>query len=257
MGQLDGKVAVVTGGSEGIGAAAARRFTAEDATVYVTGRRQTELNTTVKEINSRHNGGKAIAVRSDVSVPEDLDRLYARVREDSDRIDVLFANAGVVESARLGDITAEQFDRVFGINVRGLVFTVQKALPLLSHGASVILPSSVAASKGIAATSIYNATKAAVRSFARTWAAELADREIRVNAVSPGPIETPGFADFSGAGADPVKAVRARQDFLATVPMGRMGDPDEVAAAVLFLATDASKFSTGAEVSIDGGQAQV
>lgn len=257
MGQLDGKVAVITGGSEGIGAATARRFALEGATVYVTGRRQAELDTTVKEINSQLNGGQAIAVRSDVSVPEDLDRLYTRVKEDSGRIDVLFANAGVVESARLEDITEEQFDRVFGINVRGLLFTVQKALPLLSEGASVILPSSVAASKGIAATSVYNATKAAARNFARTWAAELASRGIRVNAVSPGPIETPGFSDFSGARADPAKAERVRQDFLATVPMGHIGDPDDVAAAVVFLATDASRFTTGSEVFVDGGQAQV
>jgi NAD(P)-dependent dehydrogenase (short-subunit alcohol dehydrogenase family) len=257
MGQLDGKVAVVTGGSEGIGAATARRFALEGATVFVTGRRQAELDTTVKEINAQHNGGQAIAVRSDVSVLADLDRLYARVQDQSDRIDVLFANAGVVELARLEDITEAHFDRTFGVNVRGLLFTVQKALPLLADGASVILPSSVAASKGIAGTGVYNATKAAVRNFARTWAGELASRGIRVNAVSPGPIETPGFSDFSGVTTDRAKAERVREDFLATVPMGRMGDPDEVAAAVVFLASDASTFTTGAEVFVDGGQAQV
>jgi NAD(P)-dependent dehydrogenase (short-subunit alcohol dehydrogenase family) len=254
MGQLDGKVAVVTGGSEGIGAATARRFAAEGATVFVTSRRQAELDTTVKEINAAHNGGQAIAVRSDVSVLEDLDRLYTRVRDHSDRIDVLFASAGVAEIARLGEITEEHFDRTFGINVRGLLFTVQKALPLLADGASVILPSSIAASRGVEATSVYNATKAAIRNFARTWAVELADRRIRVNAVSPGPIETPGF---SGLATDPTQASDLRGALLAGMPLARMGDPDEVAAAVLFLATDASSFTTGAELFVDGGLAQV
>ncbi|GDY32371.1 SDR family NAD(P)-dependent oxidoreductase [Gandjariella thermophila] len=166
--------------------------------MFVTGRRQAELDTTVNEISAQHDGGEAIAVRSDVSVLEDLDRLYARVKDDSGRIDVLFPNVGVAEVARLGDITEEHFDRVFGINVKGLLFTVQKALPLLVDGASIILPASVAASKDVEATSVYNATKAAIRGFARTWAAELAGRRIRVNAISPGQVETPGLAAVAG-----------------------------------------------------------
>ncbi|MDA3625696.1 glucose 1-dehydrogenase [Saccharopolyspora sp. WRP15-2] len=257
MGRLDGKVAVVTGGSEGIGAATARRFASEGATVFVTGRRQAELDTTVNEINAQHIGGHAIAVRSDVSSPADLDRLYARVREYSDRIDVLFANAGTAELARLEDITEEHFDRLFGINVKGLLFTVQKALPLLADGASVILPCSIAASKGVAATSVYNATKAAIRNFARTWAAELAGRGIRVNAVSPGPIETPGFSGLFGGVTDAAQATDLRDALLNGMPLSRIGDPDEVAAAVVFLATDASSFTTGSELFVDGGLAQV
>ncbi|MCI2424072.1 glucose 1-dehydrogenase [Saccharopolyspora sp. K220] len=254
MCQLDGKVALVTGGSEGIGAAAARRFVLEGATVFVTGRRQAELDTTVKAINEQSDRGQAIAVRSDVSSHGDLDRLYTRVRDHSGRIDVLFANAGVSELARLEEVSEEHFDRVFGINVRGLLFTVQKALPLLSDGASVILSSSIAASKGVEGTSVYSATKAAIRNFARTWAVELAGRRIRVNAVSPGPIETPGF---SGVATDPAQATDFKDALLAAMPLGRLGDPDEVAAAALFLATDASSFTTGAELFVDGGLAQV
>jgi NAD(P)-dependent dehydrogenase (short-subunit alcohol dehydrogenase family) len=254
MGQLDGKVAVITGGSEGIGAATARRFVLEGATVFVTGRRQAELDTAVKGINAQNGGGQAIAVRGDVSSLEDLDRLYARVKDDSGRIDVLFANAGVAELARLEDVSEDHFDRVFGINVRGLLFTVQKALPLLSDGASVILPASINASKGVEATSVYGATKAAVRNFARSWAAELAGRRIRVNVISPGPIETPMF---SGVATDPSHAEQLRHVLLDAMPLGRLGDPDEVAAAVLFLATDASSFTTGAELFVDGGLAQV
>ncbi|MEV0705244.1 glucose 1-dehydrogenase [Saccharopolyspora sp. NPDC050389] len=254
MGQLDGKVAVITGGSAGIGAATARRFALEGATVFVTGRRQAELDTTVKAINTENGSGQAIAVRSDVSSLEDLDRLYARVRDHSGRVDVLFANAGVTQIARLEDVSEEHFDRVFGVNVRGLLFTVQKALPLLSDGASVILTASIAASKASAASSVYGATKAAVRSFARTWAMELAGRRIRVNAISPGPVETPMF---SGVVTDPAQATDFKDALLAGMPLGRVGDADEVAAAALFLATDASSFTTGAELFVDGGLAQV
>jgi NAD(P)-dependent dehydrogenase (short-subunit alcohol dehydrogenase family) len=253
MGQLDGKVAVVTGGSEGIGADTARRFASEGARVFVTGRRQAELDATVKAINAQGNGGQAIAVRSDVSSLDDLDRLYARVGDHGDRIDVLFANAGVAGVARLGDITEEHVDRIFGINVRGLLFTVQKALPLLSDGASIILASSIAASKGVEGVSVYSATKAAVRNFARTWAVELAGRRIRVNAISPGPIETPMFSRFATDPAQPTDYRGA----ISAMPLGRLGDPDEVAAAALFLATDASSFTTGAELFVDGGLAQV
>ncbi|MEV0084066.1 SDR family oxidoreductase [Saccharopolyspora sp. NPDC050642] len=253
MGQLDGKVTVITGGSEGIGAATARRFASEGATVFVTGRRQAELDTTAKAINAQNDRGQAIAVRSDVSSLEDLDRLYARVGDHSGRIDVLFANAGVAELARLEDVSEEHFDRIFGVNVRGLLFTVQKALPLLSDGASVILTSSIAASKGVEASSVYSAAKAAVRNFARTWAVELAGRRIRVNAISPGPIETPMF---SGVTADPARETDFKDALLAGMPLGRLGDPEEVAAAALFLATDASSFTTGAELFVDGGLAQ-
>jgi NAD(P)-dependent dehydrogenase (short-subunit alcohol dehydrogenase family) len=193
-------------------------------------------------------------VRGDVSVLDDLDRLYARVKDETGRIDVLFANAGVSGMARLEDVTEDHVDRIVGINLRGLLFTVQKALPLLSDGASVILPSSIAASKGVAAFSVYNAIKAAVRSFARTWAVELAPRGIRVNAVTPGPTHTPGLADLV---ADKDRATTFDEELVARIPLGRMGEPDEVAAAVLFLATDASRFTTGAELLVDGGLTQV
>jgi NAD(P)-dependent dehydrogenase (short-subunit alcohol dehydrogenase family) len=252
MGQLDGKVAVITGGSAGIGAATARCFVSEGATVFVTGLDQAGLDATVKEINAQNNGGQAIGVRGDVSSLGDLDQLYARVKDQSGHIDVLFANAGVGGMARLGDITEEQFDRVFGINVRGLVFTVQKALPLLPDGASIILPASINASTATEAMSVYSATKAAVRNFARTWALELADRHIRVNAISPGPIKT-GFVDAT----DPTKAEDLWRTLLARMPLGRLGEPEEVAAAALFLATRASSFTTGAEIFVDGGFAQV
>ena len=254
MGALDEKTAVVTGASEGIGAATARRFAAEGATVFITGRHQAELDTAAKAINAENNGGHAIAVRGDVSVLDDLDRLYARVKDETGRIDVLFANAGVSGMARLEDVTEEHVDRIVGVNVRGLLFTVRKALPLLSDGASVILPSSIAASKGVEAFSVYNATKAAVRSFARTWAVELAPRRIRVNAVTPGPTRTPGLAVLVG---DKDTAARFDEELVARIPLCRMGEPDEVAAAVLFLATDASRFTTGAEILVDGGLSQI
>lgn len=247
--KLDGKVAVVTGGGSGIGLATARRFVAEGARVVITGRRQAELDGAVAQIN-----GGVTAVRGDVSNLADLDRLYEVVGREHGRIDVLFANAGVPTWAPIGSITEAQFDTAFGTNVRGLLFTVQKALPLVADGGSIILNASVSASKGRAGVSVYSATKAAVRSFARCWAADLRGRQIRVNAVSPGSIDTP----FFGKGALPSGAVGAfKASVAATVPLGRMGTPDEVAKAAVFLASNDSSYVTGIELFVDGGAVQV
>jgi NAD(P)-dependent dehydrogenase (short-subunit alcohol dehydrogenase family) len=247
--RLEGKVAVVTGGTSGIGLAAAERLVEEGAYVFITGRRQRELDEAVRRI-----GRNVTGVRGDVSNPEDLDRLYATVREDKGRIDVLFANAGVAELAPLGEVTEAHFDRVFGINVKGLLFSVQKALPLLSDGGSIILNASVAGSKGIEAFSVYSATKAAVRSFARSWTIDLRARRIRVNTISPGPVDTP-IVDGLVRSAE--EAAELKRGFVAGVPLGRIGDPAEIAGAVAFLASDDSSFVTGIELSVDGGLAQV
>ena len=243
MGKLDGKVAVVTGGTSGIGLATARRFAAEGAHVFITGRRKPELDATVKAIGSRATG-----VQGDVSNLADLDRLYAAVKEQKGRVDVLFANAGGGELAPLGAITEEHFDKTFNSNVKGLLFTVQKALPLLPEGASIILNASITSSKGTPAFSVYSATKAAVRSFARSFTVDLKDRKIRVNAISPGPIDTPGL----GGLGDEVK-----KGLAGAVPMGRLGKPDEIAKAVVFLASDDSSYVTGIELFVDGGMAQI
>jgi NAD(P)-dependent dehydrogenase (short-subunit alcohol dehydrogenase family) len=249
VGRLDGKVAVITGANSGIGLATAELFAQEDARVYITGRRQAELDDAVRRI-----GNSAIGVQGDVSNLDDLDRLYATVDEHGDRIDVLFANAGVGEFAPLGEISEEQFDKTFGVNVKGLLFTVQKALPLLRDGGSVILNASTAASTGAPALSIYSATKAAIRSFARTWTLDLADRNIRVNAISPGPISTPGIRELAESSGKPEEAIGG---LVARVAWRRLGEPEEVAKAILFLASDDSSFVTGSEVFVDGGQAQV
>ncbi len=243
MGKLDGKVAVVTGGTSGIGLATARRFAAEGAHVFITGRRKPELDAAVKAIGSRATG-----VQGDVSNLADLDRLYAVVKEQKGRVDVLFANAGGGEFAPLGAITEEHFDKTFNNNVKGLLFTVQKALPLLPEGASIILNASITSSKGTPAFSVYSATKAAVRSFARSFTVDLKDRKIRVNAISPGPIDTPGL---DGLGDD------LKKGLAAAVPMGRLGSPDEIAKAVVFLASDDSSYVTGIELFVDGGMAQI
>jgi NAD(P)-dependent dehydrogenase (short-subunit alcohol dehydrogenase family) len=248
-GRLEGKVAVITGGNSGIGLATAKQFVAEGAYVFITGRRQPELDAAVKQI--RHN---VTAVQSDVAKLADLDRLFATVRAEKSRIDILFANAGIAEFAPLGEITEEHFDSIFGTNVKGLVFTVQKALPLMPDGASIVLNASIVASKGQSQLSVYSATKAALRSFARTWTTDLKARRIRVNAVSPGYIETPGLNNLlasSGPNEQQEKLIAE------SVPLGRFGRPEEIAKAVVFLASDDSSYMAGAEMFVDGGYAQV
>jgi NAD(P)-dependent dehydrogenase (short-subunit alcohol dehydrogenase family) len=249
MSKLEGKVAVVTGGNSGIGLATARRFAAEGAYVFVTGRRQNELDAAVKQI-----GKNAAGVRGDVSNLADLDNLFATVGREKGRVDVLFANAGGGELAPLGSITEAHFDKAFNVNVKGVLFTVQKALPLLADGASVILNASIAGSKGMEAFSVYCATKAAVRSFARCWTVDLKARKIRVNVVSPGPIETPGI-DNLGLGEEQTR--QFKKNIISGVPMGRMGTADEIAKAAVFLASDDSSYVTGIELFVDGGMAQV
>jgi NAD(P)-dependent dehydrogenase (short-subunit alcohol dehydrogenase family) len=249
MGKLDGKIALITGGNSGIGLATAKRFVAEGAYVFVTGRRKTELAEAVKEI-----GQNAAGVAGDVSNLADLDRLFARIKEEKGRLDVLFANAGIAKYATLGQITEELYDTIFDINVKGLLFTVQKALPLMPDGSSIILNASIVASKGLSSNSVYSATKAAIRSFARTWTTDLKSRRIRVNAISPGTIDTPGLNNLLASG----EAGEQRKKMISTaIPLGRLGKPDEIAAAVVFLASDDASYITGTELFIDGGFAQV
>jgi NAD(P)-dependent dehydrogenase (short-subunit alcohol dehydrogenase family) len=248
-GKLEGKVAVITGGNSGMGLATAKRFVAEGAYVFITGRRQAELDAAVKEI-----GKNVTAVQGDVVKLADLDRLYATVKEQKGRIDILFANAGRGDFAPLGTITEEHFDQIFNLNVKGLLFTVQKALPLFKDGGSIILNASIAGIKGIEAFSVYSASKAAVRSFARSWTNDLKSRKIRVNVISPGPIDTPilNTGTLTEEQRDQFKA-----HLTAAVPMGRMGTSDEIAGPALFLASDDSSFVTGVELFVDGGMAQV
>ena len=249
MAKLDGKIALITGGTSGIGLATAKQFVNEGAYVYITGRRAQELAAAVKEIDRNVTG-----VQGDMSNLADLDRLFAQVEREKGRVDVVFANAGIAQYAPLGKITEEHYDSIFDVNVKGLLFTIQKALPLMPDGGSIILNASIVASKGLPANSVYSATKAAVRSFARTWTTDLKDRHIRVNAVSPGPILTPGLHDLvdsTGAGEQRLKMLSS------TVPLGRLGAPSEIAKAVVFLASDDSSYITGTELFVDGGMAQV
>jgi NAD(P)-dependent dehydrogenase (short-subunit alcohol dehydrogenase family) len=243
MGKLQAKVAVITGGTEGIGLATAKLFVNEGAFVFITGRRQKELDQAVKAIGANVSG-----VQGDVANMTDLDRLYDTVGRVKGRIDIVFANAGVAEFVPFGAVTEEHFDKLFNINVRGTFFTAQKALPLLNDGGSIILNGSVASVKGTAGFGVYAASKAAIRSFVRTWTTDLKDRRIRSNVVSPGPINTPLASRQS---ADVIARIAS------TIPMGRMGEPEEVARAALFLASDDSSFVTGIELFVDGGRAQV
>lgn len=247
--KLEGKIAIVTGGSTGIGLATAKRFANEGAHVIVTGRRQAELDAAVSEI------GNATGIRVDSSNMAELDTLFAWVKSEKGRIDVLFVNAGGGSRLPLGSITEEQYDDTFGRNVKGVLFTVQKALPLLADGASVILTGSTAASGGTEAFSVYAASKAAVRSFARNWILDLKGRGIRVNTLSPGPTKTPGFLDL--AGPDAARQQGMLDAVASRIPMGRVGEPDEIAKAAVFLASDDSSFVNGIELFVDGGKAQI
>ncbi|BAY74839.1 short-chain dehydrogenase/reductase SDR [Nostoc linckia NIES-25] len=249
MKKLEGKIALVTGGNSGIGLATAKQFVAEGAYVYITGRRQAELDAAVEAI-----GKNVTAVQSDVSNLADLDRLFATIKQEQGHLDIIFANAGGGQIAPLGAITEEHFDKTFNVNVKGLLFTVQKALPLLPEGASIILNASITSIKGTPAFSVYSATKAAVRSFARNWILDLRERKIRVNAISPGVVPTPGY---DGLGLNDQQLQEFVDSQASTIPLGRVGTPDEIAKAVVFLASDDSSFVNGIELFVDGGMAQI
>ena len=247
--RLAGKVALVTGGNSGIGLATAKRFVCEGAHAFITGRRPRELDAAVKEI-----GKNVTAIQGDVSKLADLDRLFAQIKKEKGKFDILFANAGVAKFAPFGKVTEEFYDSIFDINVKGLLFTVQKALPLLRDGAAIVLNASIVASKGFSSNSVYSATKAAVRSFARTWTTDLKDRGIRVNVVSPGATDTPGLRELYASS----EAGQERNEVISqAVPLGRLGTPDEIAKAVVFLASDDASYITGVELFVDGGIAQV
>ncbi len=249
MSKLKGKVAVITGANSGIGLASAKRFAQEGARVFMTGRRQAELDRAVAEVGSMARG-----VQGDVAVLADLDRLYSTVREEAGQIDVLLANAGMAEFLPLSDITEEHYERTFATNVRGTLFTVQKALPLLCNGASVILTGSTTGVTGTPAFSVYSASKAAIRNFARSWILDLAPRRIRVNVLVPGATSTPGVRGLTQTDEQHDAFVAA---MIAAIPLGRMADPDETASAALFLASDESSFVNGSELFVDGGSAQI
>ncbi|MBS7541274.1 SDR family NAD(P)-dependent oxidoreductase [Ancylobacter lacus] len=247
--RFNNKVVVITGGTSGIGLATAKAFAAEGAAVFITGRRQQVLEAAVKQI-----GGRVTGVRADMSSLADIDRVYDAVQQQYAQIDVLFANAGGGDMLPLGAITEEQYQRTFDTNVKGTIFTVQKALPLLKDGASIVLTGSTAGASGTSAFSIYGASKAAVRNLARSWILDLKDRHIRVNVVSPGPTETIGLTDVFGGG----EQAQGVKDFLATqIPAGRVGRPEEIATTVLFLASDDASFINGAELFVDGGLTQI
>ncbi|MCW2939555.1 MAG: dehydrogenase, short-chain alcohol dehydrogenase like protein [Actinomycetia bacterium] len=249
MNRLDGKVALVTGGNSGLGFAIAQRFVEEGAYVFITGRRQTELDKAKDEI-----GRNVMTVQGDVTVSADLDRLFQSIANEKGKIDVVVANSGLVDPQEFGQITEESFDRTFNLNARGTLFTAQRALPLMNDGGSIILVGSIAAYTGVDGYTTYSATKAALRSYARTWTKELKDRGIRVNNLSPGPIDTP-IMDSQADSKEAADAIRAA--FASVIPLGRLGRPEEVAAAALFLASDESSFCAGIDLSVDGGMAQV
>src|SRR5260370_37005047 len=249
MGKLESKIALVTGGNSGIGLATAKRFVKEGAHVFITGRRDAELAAAAREI-----GKDVTSVQGDVSNLVDLDRLFAQINREKGKLDIVFANAGVAKYVPFGEITEEFYDSIFDTNVKGLLFTVQKALPLLPDGASIILNASIVASKGLSSNSVYRGTKAAVRSFARTWTTDRKPRRILVNAGSRGSIETPGLSDLL-ASSETVE--QRRKMITSIVPLGRFGTPDEIAKAVVFLASDDSSYIKGTELFVDGGFAQV
>jgi NAD(P)-dependent dehydrogenase (short-subunit alcohol dehydrogenase family) len=243
--RLANKIALITGGNSGIGLATAKQFVNEGAYVFITGRRESELAAAVKEI-----GKNVTAIQGDVSSLDDLDRLFAQIKREKGKLDIVFANAGFAKFASLGKITEEHYDSLFNANVKGLLFTVQKALPLMPDGASIILNASIVSIKGTPEWSVYSATKAAVRSFARTWTSDLKGRRIRVNAVSPGYTDTAPWRSIKGA-------EQVIQTISKGIPLGRFGTPDEIAKAALFLASDDSSYITGTELYVDGGSAQV
>ena len=250
MSMLGGKIAVITGGNSGIGLATARKFVAEGAYVFITGRRQNELDSAVNQI-----GTSVTAVQGDVSNLEDLDRLYSTVKRQKGHINILFANAGIGEFASLGAITEEHFDKTFNANVKGLLFTVQKALPLLKDGASIILNASIVSHTGPPGLGVYSASKAAVRSFARSFTSDLKDRRIRVNAISPGVIPSPGYRNSLGMTDEQIKEYT--DSVIGKIPLGRTGTLDEIANVVSFLASDESAYIAGIELFVDGGMTQV
>jgi len=247
--KLAGKVALITGGNSGIGLATAQRFVAEGAFVFITGRRQAELDAAVQQL-----GSAAFAIQGDVRSLADLDRVAATIKEQKGHLDVVFANAGIAELAPLDAVTEAQYDRQFDINVKGTFFTVQKTLPLLTDGAAIVLMGSIVGSKGLESNSVYSATKAAIRSLARTLTTDLKARGIRVNTVSPGPIETPGLNNILDS---PEQVAQFKAQVASGVPLGRIGDADEIAKAVVFLVSDDSSYVTGIELFVDGGMAQV
>ncbi len=248
-GKLEGKIALVTGGSSGIGLATARQFIKEGAYVYFTGRRQPELDKAAASM-----GDNAKAVRANASILSDLDALYAQIQREKGRLDVLFVNAGGGSFAPLGEITEEQFDETFNINVKGVLFTVQKALPLMPEGGAIVLNASIVSVQGPPSFSVYSATKAAVRSFARGWTNDLKDRKIRVNVVSPGSVDTPGL---SGLAKNEEEKKALYSQLVSSIPLGRMGQPTEIAKAVVFLASEDASFIAGIELFVDGGTVQV
>ena len=248
--KLAGKIAVITGGSSGIGLATAKRFVNEGAYVFITGRRKSELDAAVNQI-----GRNVTGVQGDVSKSADIDKLYTAVKEQKGKLDIVFANAGIGEVAPLGQITEDHFDKQFNVNVKGLLFTVQKALPLLQPGGSIVLNASIVSITGSPALSVYSATKAAVRSFARTWSVDLKERKIRVNAISPGVVPTPGYN--TGLRMTQEQVDQFVQSRIGDIPLGRPGTTDEIAKAVSFLASDDSSYVNGIELFVDGGLAQI